>query len=238
MLLPTVLPMDVKLMNTVSAVLGWVFAALVLVLSAPTMLAQQLQAADIKAPTLRLPELAGVLADDNAPPLHKPMFENPRAEATRVYGQGELAVTVHVAYYRQQTYGRKLVNSQNMLVSSEDALWRQTSRGSATVSVGGQPVPLRAAELRSGSLAGVAGGRALQVRQIYWVNGRLTTSDHVAALLGVVGQLSGNGDDGAAITFYIAGADADANATAALDTFVAAQLSPLTTWLNAVRAKR
>ena len=32
MLLPTALPLDVKLMNTVSAVLGWVFAALVLVL--------------------------------------------------------------------------------------------------------------------------------------------------------------------------------------------------------------
>ena len=216
----------------------WVAAALVLVLSAPPMLAQQFQSADTKALTLRLPELAGVLADDNARPLLKPMFENPRAEAARIYGQGESAVTVHVAYYRQQTYGRKLVNSQNMLVSSEDKLWRQTSRGSSTVIVQGQPVTLRTAELRSGSLSGVSEGQVLQVRQLYWVNGRLTTSDHVAALLGVVGQLSGNGDDGAAITFYIASADANADATAALDTFVAAQLSPLTTWLNAVRAKR
>ena len=74
------------------------------------------------------------------------------------------------------------------------------------------------------------------MRQIYWVNGRLTTSDHIAALLGVVGQLSGRGDDGAAITFYMAGAGGDARA--ALDGFVATQLSPLTTWLDSVRAQR
>lgn len=214
----------------------WVAAAVVLVLSAPPMLAHQLQAADTQAPTLRLPDLAGAAADDNAQPLHKPVFENPRVQATRVYGQGDAAVTVHVAYYRQQSYGRKLVNSQNMLVTSEDVSWRQTARGGTTVSVDGQPVALRTAELRSGSLAGVAGGQALQVRQIYWVNGRLTTSDHVAALLGVVGQLSGGGDDAAAITFYVAGAGSAAAAT--LDNFAATQLGPLTAWLNTVRAQR
>jgi EpsI family protein len=162
--------------------------------------------------------------------------ENPRAEDMRVYGQGDAAVTVHVAYYRQQSFGRKLVNSQNMLVTSEDKVWRQTARGGSRVTVDGKPVPLRSTELRSGSLTGVSGGQTLHVRQVYWVNGRLTTSDHIAALLGVLGQLSGRGDDGAAITFYIAGADPDASA--ALETFVTAQLGPLTAWLETVRAAR
>jgi EpsI family protein len=214
----------------------WVAAAVVLVLTAPPMLAHQLQAADAKVLTLRLPELAGVLADDGAQPLHKPVFENPRAEASRVYGRGDAAVTVHVAYYRHQSYGRKLVNSQNALVLSEDKLWRQTWRGSATVVVNGAPVPLRAAELRSGSLAGTAGGQALQVRQLYWVNGRLTTSDFVAALLGLAGHFSGRGDDGAAITFYIAGEGSDAST--ALDNFTAAHLGSLTAWLSTVRDDR
>ena len=214
----------------------WVAAAVVLVLSAPPMMAQSLQVADTAVPALRLPALAGVQADDNARPLHQPKFENPRAETTRVYRQGEWAVTVHVAYYRQQSYGRKLVNSQNVLVASDDKVWRQTSRGSTTVSSDGVPVALRTADLRSGSLSGVSSGQTLQVRQLYWVNGRLSTSDHVAALLGVMGQLTGRGDDGAAITFYIAGEGPQA--AAALDSFVATQLKPLTAWLDAVRAAR
>ena len=214
----------------------WAAAAVVLVLSAPPLLAQQLQAADDKVMTLRLPDLPGVNADDSATPLQKPIFENPRAEVSRVYGQGDTAVTLHVAYYRQQSYGRKLVSSQNMLVTSDDRLWHRTARGGTQVTVDGKPVSLRTVELRNSSLTGVTGGQILHVRQVYWVNGRLTTSDHIAALLGVLGQLSGRGDDGAAITFYIAGADP--GASAALDKFVAAQLGPLTAWLETVRAAR
>jgi len=214
----------------------WVVAALALALSAPPLLADRLQHAEVKAPTLRLPDLAGVSADDSAQPLLKPVFENPRAEAVRVYGQGQDAITVHVAYYRQQGYGRKLVNSQNVLVTSDNRLWRQAARGSAQVSVGSQAVALRTAELRSGSLVGAAVSRHIQVRQLYWVGGRLTASDHKAALLSVAGQLSGRGDDGAALTFYLAGDGPQANA--ALDAFIGAQLVPLTAWLNTVQADR
>jgi EpsI family protein len=235
--LPPVSPADrAQAVRRPAPLQWWVAAALVLVLSAPTMLAQQLQAADTPVPALRLPALPGAPADDAAQPLQQPKFESPRAEATRVYGQGPLAVTVHVAYYRQQSYGRKLVNSQNALVASDDKVWRQTSRGTTTVAAGGQALAVRTAELRSGSLSGVAAGRVLQVRQVYWVDGRTTTSDHMAALLGVMGQLSGRGDDGAAITFYIAGTGSEA--TAALDTFVATQIKPLTAWLDVVRTAR
>jgi EpsI family protein len=214
----------------------WVAAALVLALSAPPLLASQLQAAEAAAPRLQLPDLPGTADVVGAEPLHKPVFENPSAEAIRVYGQGEAAITVHVAYYRQQTFGRKLVNSQNVLVTSEDPAWRQTARGATTVPVNGAPQPLRTAELRSGSVAGLSAGQALQVRQLYWVNGRYTTSNHLAALLGVAGQLSAQGDDAAGLTFYIAGSGPEAEA--ALDQFIATQLSPLSVWLNGVRAQR
>ncbi|MFN9013726.1 MAG: exosortase C-terminal domain/associated protein EpsI, partial [Pseudomonadota bacterium] len=146
------------------------------------------------------------------------------------------AITVHVAYYRQQTFGRKLVNSQNTLVTSDDKLWRQTTRTSTTVTVGGAPQALRTAELRSGSVGGLSAEQTLQVRQLYWVNGRLTTSDHLAALLGVAGQLTGQGDDAAGLTFYIAGSGPEAQA--ALDSFIAEQLGPLSAWLRGVRAQR
>jgi exosortase A len=214
----------------------WVAVALALVLSLPPMLAQRWQNADVSTPTLQLPDLPGTVPSAEGQPLHQPFFENPRAQATRVYGQGEAAITVHVAFYRQQTYGRKLVNSQNVLVKSEDDQWRQISRGTTTLQVNGQPLSLRTAELRRGSLAGVSAGQTLQVRQLYWVNGRLTTNDHLAALLGVAGQLSGQGDDAAALTFYVAGSGPAAQA--ALDSFVATQLGPLSTWLDSLRGQR
>lgn len=214
----------------------WVAAALVLALSAPPLVARQLQAVETAAPTLQLPDLPGTTVLDGAEPLHKPLFESPRAETTRVYGQGGAAITLHVAYYRQQTFGRKLVNSQNVLVTFEDSVWRQTARGATTVSVNGAPQPLRTAELRSGSVSGVSTGQTLQVRQLYWVNGRFTTSNHIAALLGVAGQLRGQGDDAAGLTFYIAGSGAEAQA--ALDQFISTQLGPLSAWLGSVRAQR
>ncbi|RVU49818.1 exosortase A [Rubrivivax rivuli] len=214
----------------------WVAASLVLVLSAPPLLANRLQMADTPTPLLRLPALPGTADVPGAEPLHKPTYENPRAEASRVYGQGAAAITVHVAYYRQQTFGRKLVNSQNVLVTSDDKLWRQTSRSSTAVTVAGEPLVLRTAELRSGSVGGLSAEQTLQVRQLYWVNGRLTTSNHLAALLGVAGQLTGRGDDAAGLTFYISGSGPEAQAQ--LDLFIAQQLGPLSTWLNSVRMQR
>lgn len=212
---------------------------MLLVFSGPALLAAQFQGAAVNMPAVRLPALQGVTAAvDNAQPLHAPLFQNPRAQDSRVYGEPSNAVTVHVAYYRQQTFGRKLVNSQNVLVSSEDETWRVASRGASSVMVAGQPVGLRTAELRSGGLRGVDQHelKVLQVRQVFWVNGRLTTSNHMAALLGVAGQLSGRGDDAAALTFYIAGVGPDANAE--LDSFVSAQLGPLSSWLDSIRVSR
>jgi EpsI family protein len=218
--------------------LQWLAAGVaVLVLSVPPGLAAYLQAATVKSPALTLPDLAGVPAEDGASPLHKPVFEGARAEAARVYGQGSSAVTVHVAFYRQQTYGRKLVNSQNMLVTSEDKVWRRTERGTVTLPIAGRPVDVRTAELRSGGVGGSRDAMRLQVRQVYWVNGRLTASDHLAALLGVAGQIAGQGDDAAAITFYMAGDDAVATSQA-LDAFVSSHLPALGAWLDVVRADR
>jgi exosortase A len=219
-----------------AALQWWVAAALVLALSAPPLVAHQMQSGDTPVPVLQLPDLPGTNAVPGAEPLHQPVYENPRAQVARVYGQGDAAITVHVAYYRQQTFGRKLVNSQNVLVTSDDRAWRQTARGATTVPVNGVPQPLRTAELRSGSVSGISAGQTLHVRQLYWVNGRFTTSNHVAALLGVAGQLSGQGDDAAGLTFYIAGNGPEAQA--ALDQFISTQLGPLSAWLGSVRAQR
>ena len=215
---------------------AWVVLALVVgVLVLPVSLSARWQSAEVKAPTLQLPRIAGFELDSGATPAHRPIYLGARAEVEGVYLRGGQAVTLHVAFYRQQTYGRKLVNSQNMLVASEDKSWRRTASGAGTVQVNGQALHLRTAELRRGGLGSAEAVVPLQVRQLYWVNGRWTTSDHLAVLLGVLGQLTGRGDDAAGITFYLAG---DAAARQSLDAFVAASLPPLGEWLHTVSADR
>ncbi len=221
----------------VSAGRYWAAAALVVALLAlPPLASRQMAATPAATPVLVLPALAGAAAAPGALPLHTPLFEGPAAQAQRAYGEGAQAVTVHVAYYRHQTYGHKLVNSQNVLVKTDDRDWQITGAGTRSIAIGGRQWMLRSAELRAGTMGSQSSARRLQVRQIYWVGGRLTTSDQFAAALGVLGLLTGRGDDGAMLTFYMAG-EAD-ETDVALDAFVARHLDTLTAWLAGVQAAR
>src|SRR5690606_13647729 len=77
-----------------------------------------------------------------------PAFQFPVATAHTGYTgpQGE-AVGLHLSYYRQQDYERKLVSSQNVLVTSKDERWAQLSGGSASTELAGQPLGVAAATL-------------------------------------------------------------------------------------------
>jgi len=84
---------------------------------------------------------------------------------------------------------------------------------------------------------GRGGRERLEVRQVYWVDGRFTAADHWAVALGVWGRIAGRGDDGAMLTFYTSGEAADGTAEF-LDGFIRTHLSALGTQLEAARAAR
>ncbi len=182
---------------------------------------------------VRLPALAGT-ADAPAATAYAPVFVEPSAVGERSYAFEGAIVTVHAAFYRDQTYGRKLGNSQNMLMRADDPLWHIAGTGVAKVNVQGQPVTLRSAELRAGTVASAGSGQArLNVRQVYWVDGQLTPSATLATLYAVRAQLLGRGDDSAAITVHVAGADPGA-AQRTLDAFLQAHLPALAETIAAV----
>lgn len=212
-------------------------AALVLMVGVPTVVAWRLNAAPASVPVLALPALPGTTEPAVAPPSFSPHFEGAAAQAVRRYAQGDATFSVHVAYYRRQTYGHKLASSENVLVKSDDKAWRRVHQGLREIPVGGDRVTLREAHLRAGALDAQSAARPLQVRQVLWAGGRLTTHDHVASLLAVLGHLTGRGDDAAAITFTMSG-DGGEPSAAALDAAVAAHLGTLTAWLDTVRGMR
>lgn len=132
----------------------------------------------------------------------RPAFENPSAESVAAYGREGALVGVYVGYYRSQNYGRKLVSSTNVLVTSEDKAWAQVRSGVATIDVAGRSMRVRDAELRSLPGAAGSGEERLIVWRWYWIGGRLTSSDREAKLLTAWSRLKGAGDDSAVVMLY------------------------------------
>jgi EpsI family protein len=188
-------------------------------------------------PVLALPSLPGTNQVAAKLPEFQPVFQGPSAVAQRSYAQGSGVVSVHVAYYRDQRYGQKLVTSENMLVKPGDHRWNLTTRGGTAVDVDGQRIPLRTAEVISAGALGHGGRERLDVRQVYWVDGHLTASEHWAVIHGVWSRLLGRGDDGALLTFFTAGG-AEEGTGQLLDGFIRTNLGALQTQLAATRAAR
>jgi EpsI family protein len=211
-------------------------AMLVLVIGLPRWASTEIHASGAEVTGLQLPALAGT-TEAALPIDYAPVFILPTAQTQRSYGVGDQVVTVHVAYYRQQTYERKLSSSLNLLAKFDDPRWHQVSEARRSLTIGRGVVDVREAELRAGGVAAAGNQTSLYVRQVFWVDGHLTASPSWATLYTVAAQLMGRGDDSAAFTVYVASTDAQA-ANRTVDEFLSRQLPVLTQALEAVRDKR
>lgn len=115
---------------------------------------------------------------------------------------GQTTVGLHLSYYRQQDYTRKLVSSTNTLVRSEDERWARVGAEGVSAELAGQPVQVRAESLREKNVGLVTQGQRLRAWRFYWVDDRFTASDFQAKLLGARSLLHARGDDGAIVVLY------------------------------------
>jgi len=132
----------------------------------------------------------------------KPAFQNPSTEVNAVFARDGNRVGLYLGYYRNQNYGRKLVSSENMLVKYKDSQWARVASGSIQTDFIKPAQTLRTAELRGAGLDQHGNSTQLVVWQIYWVNGWLTASDHVAKAYSAFSRLFGQGDESAVIILY------------------------------------
>lgn len=140
----------------------------------------------------------------------QPAFANPSATANVVLGKGEQRVGVFIAYYRQQSYGRKLISSENVLVKSGDKDWAQVGREARQISLAGQNATVRSGSLRSNLASMGAEPFRLKVWHWYWIDGRVVTSDHLGKAWLALARLSGRGDASAAVFVYAPEPDGEA----------------------------
>ena len=177
-------------------------------------LGKQTQAVRVVTPTVWAPWRAAA----GPPSTWLPAFQN--ASSTLNAGVVDALgkpVGLHVSYYRQQDYERKLVSSENVLVTSDDAAWARAVDGSAFNStLQGTPLRLQSAVLRQQMPRLTDGNQRLLAWRFYWVNGTFTASDYTAKIQGALGRISGWGDDGANIVIYTPWPEAESQADAAL----------------------
>jgi exosortase A len=162
----------------------------------------------------------------------KPSFKNPSTEINATYESKGRQVGVYVGYYRQQSVDHKLVSSDNVLVDTKDGVWTQSASGTSQLRAGAMPIEVRTANLRA--KAGWTREDGLLVWQVYWVNGRFTSSDLAAKAYGVVYRLLGRGDDSAVVILY-ADQEPAGGGRAALESFARANLMPIGDWLSTAR---
>lgn len=143
----------------------------------------------------------------------RPAFINPSAELRQTFERDGQRVGLYIAYYRNQSYEHKLVSSENVLVKSLDKEWVKVASGARDLAIDGNGVSIRTTELRS------LADRRLVVWQWYWINGRLTASDHLAKAYTAISRLSGQGDDAAVIIVH-APKDGGQPPDAVLESFV------------------
>jgi len=164
----------------------------------------------------------------------KPAFSNPSAEFNARYTAGAQDVGLYVGYYRHQNYDRKLVSSQNVLVTSKDPNWAQVASSSRSIQFNATQTNVRVAELRNSGAPGQLADARLTVWQLYWVNGKLTASDMQAKAFGALYRLLGRGDDSAVIIVYTAKGQGD-EGQARLQAFVQANAGSIIALLEKTR---
>lgn len=223
-----------------SAAFAAVLLACVALIALPPLASAALQGGDTAAasPQLALPDRFGDWQSEGAQiTAWRPRFVNPSVELQRAYALGGQTVGVYIAYYRQQGPERKLVSSENVLVTSEDRLWNHLGNGSQVLGTADQALGLRTAELLGTPAPGSAHRPRLVVWRSYWVDGKWVAGDAAAKLRGAFAQLHGAGDDGALVVLYT-DAETGAESKAALTAFAQANMGKLDALLRQARDAR
>jgi exosortase A len=150
-------------------------------------------------------------AIDMAPDDWRPDFPKADAVLQNAYRKGAARVDFVIAYYRSQNEAKKLVSVQNHLDSGD---WDISSRGTATLAIGGETIPVAATEIKLKRQKRLA-------LSVYWVDGRFEANDLKAKLLQLPARLIAGRPEAAMVVLSTAVGDDGAKARAALADFAA-----------------
>src|SRR6185312_11723661 len=136
-------------------------------------------------------------ASTSGPQLWSTAIEAPSAVDERRFSRAGMNVGLYIAYYRNQDSQRRLVASSNVLVRSNDRIWRRESPAHVdSIAVGGMTTGVHTAEIVH------ANGGRLVAWQFYWIDGRLMAGEVAAKLATALARLRHGRDDSAVVVVY------------------------------------
>lgn len=169
----------------------------------------------------------------------EPGFTGANARVQEQFQRGtEPPVGLHLQYFRDQDYERKLVSSSNRVVPPESKQWATVAQGQKAIDLptgeGSTVLPLLTTQIRAAGLEASSSQRLL-AWHVYWINGRLETREWRARLWGAWQRMTGQGDDAALVLVYTPEDDA---APERLQQFLRQHWAAIDAELQRVRAQR
>lgn len=132
----------------------------------------------------------------------KPAYKGSAAEVSGVFSDAGENVGLYIGYYRNQFFDKKLINSQNVLVRSDDPRWSGVSRGELVVDSNDGAITVNTSVLSYiGAMTG-SRDQQMDVWYLYWVDGRSTNSDYFAKIYTGISKIFNRGDDAAVIVLH------------------------------------
>ncbi len=124
-----------------------------------------------------------------------PRYSGMSASGQSVWEKQGKKVGLFIGYYRDQMPGQELINSENRVLKNKDPDWKYLSSGSLRVNSGLDTITVQNIRISGNP------GR-LQVAQLYWIGGRLTSDDYMGKAFLALNRLLGRGDDSAVVMVY------------------------------------
>ena len=145
---------------------------------------------------LSLPDEVGPWRRANEPvTTWRPRYLGMGSELEVTYENQDGRVSLYVPYYRVQSQGKELVNSQNVLIRQKHPVWNEKQSRARTILLGEDSLQVTEATLTSEE-------QNLLVWKWYWVGGRHTSNPYRAKMLEAMAKLVGGASDGAAVIVY------------------------------------
>ncbi len=162
---------------------------------------------------LELPEAKGWRKRGESLTQWRPTYHGATLEIEQTYTKDNAVVSLYLAYYARQGEGAELINDANVLIPEKHPVWQQKKRGKRILRLGGEPLEVATALLRSPA-------QSLYVVHWYWVGGEMTANPVLAKLYQAKHTLFG-GDSAAAALVIAAEMDEDPRpAVVAIQQFV------------------
>ncbi|MDE2366364.1 MAG: EpsI family protein, partial [Betaproteobacteria bacterium] len=191
-------------------------------------------------PELRIGGLPGkweVSADEVSD--WRPKYVGAAAQLVQSYKDSKQpgrAVSLHIAYYRDQQQGKELVNSENVLTPENElsnepergSHWRNVKHGTRTATFGSGPATVNENLVQSYSTK-------LLVWRWYWLGEEITASPYVAKFMLARNKLLRRGDDGAEIIIAAPYSETPDEAAPVLESFLTDMMPAIETSLRNAR---